>query len=139
MQTSFTAPTVSAPTAMNFQVTVTDTKGLRSTDSVAITVNPPPPPIDSTKPLVSLTQPLSGSTVTAKSKLTITASASDNVGVVKVEFYVNGVLAATDTSSPYSYIWSVPGAKNKTYQLQAKAYDAAGNVGVSNFVSVTAK
>jgi chitinase len=69
----------------------------------------------------------------------MSASASDNVGVVKVEFYVNGALMCTEAGAPYNCTWKVPGAPHAKYQLQGKAYDAAGNVGSSSLVSVTAK
>jgi hypothetical protein len=65
--------------------------------------------------------------VTRKSAVTIAATASDNVGVTRVEFFVNGALQCTDTSAPYSCGWRVPSAPNKTYQIQARAFDAAGN------------
>src|SRR5262245_5624064 len=40
---------------------------------------------------------------------------------------------------PTTVSWKVPGAPNKTYQIQSEAWDAAGNVGVSPIVSVTTK
>ena len=96
-------------------------------------------PADTTAPAVNLTAPLNGASVKPKSVVTLTATASDNIGVTTVEFYVNGALQGTDPSSPYSATWKVPGAKNRTYTIQDKAYDAAGNVGVSSIVMVTAK
>ena len=61
----------------------------------------------------------------------ITASASDNVGVQRVVFSTSNGSASTDTSAPYSYAWSVPNTPNKSYTLTATAYDAAGNSTVS--------
>jgi len=69
--------------------------------------------------------------------VTLTASASDNLGVTRVEFYVNSVLKCTDTSSPYTCTWKVPKTVGVTYSLQAKAYDAPGNAGISAVVQVT--
>jgi len=68
--------------------------------------------------------------------VSVTASASDNVGVTKVEFYVNGTLSSTATASPYSYNWNTVTVANDSYTLSAKAYDAAGNVGQSSAVTV---
>jgi hypothetical protein len=68
---------------------------------------------------------------------TISATASDNVGVTSVEFYVGTTLLGSDTSSPYSYSWVTTGYTNGAYSLSAKAYDAASNVGTSASVSVT--
>ena len=82
---------------------------------------------DSTPPTVSIDSPANGSIVARKANVTIAASASDNVGVARVEFLVKGALQCTDVSAPYSCNWRVPSAPNKTYQLQARAFDAAGN------------
>jgi hypothetical protein len=90
---------------------------------------------DTTAPTVAITAPLDSATVSGN--VTVAASASDNVGVSKVEFYVNNVLQATDTSSPYSFNWNTTSAANGSYTLSAKAYDAAGNVGQSSNISVT--
>ena len=68
--------------------------------------------------------------------MTLGAVASDNVGVVKVEFYVNGSLLCSDLSGPYTCAWHIPAANNKSFSLQAKAYDAAGNIGVSSRITV---
>ncbi|MGI8916952.1 MAG: PQQ-dependent sugar dehydrogenase [Pyrinomonadaceae bacterium] len=82
---------------------------------------------DTTAPTVSITNPADGSTVPRKGNVTITATASDNVAVARVEFFVKGVLQCTDVSVPYSCNWRVNSAPNKSYQLQARAFDAAGN------------
>lgn len=93
---------------------------------------------DNIAPTVSITSPANGAIVARKSNLTITATASDNVGVTRVEFFVNGALQCTDTAAPYSCVWRVPGAMNKTHQLQARAFDLAGNQGTAT-VQVTAR
>ena len=82
---------------------------------------------DTTAPTVSITNPANNALVARKSTVAITANANDNVGVTRVEFLVNGALQCTDTSAPYSCNWRVPNAANKTYQLQARAFDQAGN------------
>jgi hypothetical protein len=86
-------------------------------------------------PTVSISSPANSTKVSGT--VSVNASASDNVGVTKVEFYVNGVLQATDTASPYVYSWNTSVLASGSYTLQAKAYDAAGNVGQSSIVSVT--
>ncbi|MCM0083348.1 Ig-like domain-containing protein [Geomonas sp. Red32] len=85
---------------------------------------------DTTAPSVSFTSPSNGGSVTGVVQLT--ASASDNVGVTKVEFYVNGALQATDTSTPYVYNWDTSALSAGSYTLTAKAYDAANNAGQSS-------
>ena len=67
-----------------------------------------------------------------------------NVGVAKVEFYVDGALRASDTTSPYSYSWNTTTSSNGSHTVMARAYDAANNsrsasrtVTVSNSTSDT--
>ena len=91
---------------------------------------------DTTAPVVSITQSPNGSSVVRKTEYTIRATASDNVGVTRVEFYVSGSLKCSVTVAPYACQWQVPAANGKVYSLQAKAYDAQGNVGFSNIVTV---
>ena len=68
--------------------------------------------------------------------MTVSANASDNVGVSRVELFVDGSLAGTDTSSPYAIAWNTTTAANGGHSLQTRAYDAAGNVGSSAAVGV---
>jgi len=72
---------------------------------------------DTTAPIVTMGALANG---------TFTVQASDDVGVGKVELYVNGVIAGTDYAAPYLFV--LPPAKGQV-TLLAKAYDAAGNVG----------
>lgn len=90
---------------------------------------------DITPPVTSITAPLNGATVSGTT--TVSASASDNVGVTKVEFYLDGALKSTDTTSPYSWSWDTTTATNGSHALTSKAYDAALNVGTSTTVNVT--
>ncbi len=93
---------------------------------------------DNIPPTVSITSPANGSTVARKSTVPINASANDNVGVTRVEFLVNGALRCTDTITPYNCNWKVPAAPNKSYQIQARAFDAAGNSATAS-VQVTSQ
>ena len=70
--------------------------------------------------------------------MTLSATASDNVGVAEVQFFVdnNTTPLATDTSAPYSASWNTTTVTNGTHTLAAKAYDAAGNINTST-VTVT--
>jgi len=83
-------------------------------------------PTDTTAPTVTLTAPAEAASVSGT--VTLSATASDNVGVTKVEFYDNSTLVSTDTSSPYSASWNSAGAQNGSHLISARAYDAAGNV-----------
>ncbi|HKW98512.1 MAG TPA: Ig-like domain-containing protein [Bryobacteraceae bacterium] len=89
---------------------------------------------DKTPPAVSIGSPTSGSSVAGT--LTVKGSATDNVGVTKVQLYVDGVLAASGTASAFSFSWNSTTVTNASHTLTVKAYDAAGNVG-SAAVTVT--
>ncbi len=68
--------------------------------SAAIGYTPPP---DTAPPTASLTSLADGSTVSGT--VVVDVSASDNVGVVNVDLYVDGALFASDASAPYSFAW----------------------------------
>jgi lysophospholipase L1-like esterase len=92
---------------------------------------------DTTAPTVSITAPTNGATVSGSS-VSVTASASDNVGVVGVQFKLDGAnLSSEDTTSPYSVTWDSTTASNGTHTLTAVARDAAGNTTTSTSVTVT--
>jgi len=93
---------------------------------------------DNVPPTVSITSPANGSLVARKSTVAINASANDNVGVTRVEFLVNGAVKCTDTSMPYNCSWRSPAAPGKSYQIQARAFDAAGNTATAS-VQVTSQ
>jgi 6-phosphogluconolactonase (cycloisomerase 2 family) len=86
-------------------------------------------------PTVTITSPAAGATFTQK--LAFSATAADDVGVVRVEFYVDGDLKVSDTSAPYSGSWT---ANKKvpygTHTLTAKAIDARG-LSTSTSIGVT--
>jgi hypothetical protein len=94
------------------------------------------PPSDTTLPTVSITAPASGAVLTGTTS--VTANASDNVGVVGVQFKVDGAnVGAEDMTAPYSTSWDTSTASNGTHSVTAVARDAAGNVKTSAAVSVT--
>src|SRR5579885_544127 len=91
---------------------------------------------DTTPPTTSVGAPANGATVSGT--VTVTATASDNVGVTKMEVYIDGALKTSNTSSTsISYSWATTGVSNGSHTIQSKAYDAAGNVGSSATVTVT--
>jgi Bacterial Ig domain/Fibronectin type III domain len=97
-----------------------------------------PLPGDTIPPTVTLTSPLDGSTVPRKSIVTLAAEAVDNVAVVRVAFWLNGVVLCSTTTVPYTCAWEVPAPPRRQYTLQATAVAAAGNIGTSATVEVTA-
>jgi hypothetical protein len=97
--------------------------------AVSFTVNNSVP--DTTPPTVSAAE--SGSS----GNITLSANATDNVGVVRVEFYVDGALKGSTNAAPYAMTLDSTTLSNANHTLVAKAYDAANNVGTSASVSFT--
>jgi Bacterial Ig domain len=90
---------------------------------------------DTKAPTVSLTAPAAGATVSGT--VTLSANASDNVGVARVQFLMDGTPLAEDTTSPYSVSWNTTAANNGTHTLSAQARDAAGNTTTTPTRTVT--
>src|SRR5439155_8689775 len=91
---------------------------------------------DTTPPTVSMTAPAAGST--AGGTVTVSASATDNVGVVGLQFKLDEAnLGAELTSAPFSLSWNTALAANGAHTLTAVARDAAGNTATAVAVSMT--
>jgi hypothetical protein len=89
---------------------------------------------DTTPPTIAITSPAGGASVSGTAA--VDATATDDVGVAKVEFYVDGALKSTDTTAPYQFSWVTGTVPNGPHVLQAKGYDAVNNVGTSAAVNV---
>jgi hypothetical protein len=92
---------------------------------------------DLVAPSVTITKPLSGSTIPSKGNLQIAAKAIDNRVVAKMELYVDTKLVKTCSSvSSCSINYSSSNISMGGHTITAKAYDSAGNVG-SQQIQVT--
>jgi hypothetical protein len=91
---------------------------------------------DAAAPTVSVISPAAGAVVGGA--VTVTASASDDIGVTSVQFLLNGApLGAADGAAPYEAVWSTTGTANGGYTLTAIARDAAGNETTADAVAVS--
>ncbi len=89
---------------------------------------------DITAPSISLTAP-APSTISLTN--TVSATTSDNRGVLGVQFKLDGSnLQAEDTTAPYSISWDTTTASNGTHTLSARARDSAGNQATSSDIIV---
>ncbi|MDO8332206.1 MAG: S8 family serine peptidase, partial [Fluviicoccus sp.] len=79
---------------------------------------------DVTPPVVSISSPINGTTVSGN--VSISVNASDNVAVSSVSLYVDGALKATGNGS-IAYKWNSRQASNGAHSIWAVARDAAGN------------
>lgn len=82
-------------------------------------------PTDTTPPSVAITAPAGGATVAGQ--VAFTATASDAAGVGKVDFVVDGLVIATDTTAPYAATWNTGAYANGDHTLSAVAVDTSGN------------
>ncbi|MGQ0794070.1 MAG: S8 family serine peptidase [Deltaproteobacteria bacterium] len=110
-------------------LTAIEAAGGGSDDAIDSVPDPTPTPtpepvVDLTPPAVTITQPAGGSSFTGGRAKTISAAASDNISVARVEFSVNGKLLATDASAPYATTWN---PSIGLHTIRAVATDSSGN------------
>jgi hypothetical protein len=79
---------------------------------------------DQAPPVVTLTAP----TAPLSGVATIQPTVTDDTGVNRVEFYMDGGLKATDLAAPYTWNFDTTTAVNGQHTLTVAAYDIAGNV-----------
>jgi fibronectin type 3 domain-containing protein len=92
---------------------------------------------DTTPPTATITAPTNGSSVQGSS-VAVSATATDNVGVVGVQFKLDGSnLGSEDTTSPYSVTWNTTTGSDGAHSLTATSRDNATNSTTSSAVSVT--
>jgi len=129
--TSWTASGIALqPGANVLTVTARDAAGNTAAATLTVTLS------DTTPPTVALTAPTAGATVTGA--LSVTATATDNVGVAGVQFKLDGAnLGAERTTTPYSVSWDTTTAAGGSHTLTAVARDAAGNSTTSSPVVLT--
>jgi hypothetical protein len=132
-QTSATFTITTSAVTTNTLITVTGFFGSGSKSGSFTLV--PGTAGDTTPPTASIASPGAGATVSGT--VSIQANASDNVGVTRVDFLVDGSLLSSDTTAPYAASWNTTGAANGTHSLTARAFDAANNQRTSAAVSVT--
>jgi hypothetical protein len=92
--------------------------------------------IATTPPSVSITYPTSGATVAGQ--ITVTASATDNVGIASAQFQLDGAnLGAAVTAAPFAVVWDTTQTSLGSHTLTAIATDTVGNMATSTPVTVT--
>lgn len=92
--------------------------------------------VANTGPSITITSPITGFTTLVGTAITNLVTATDDVAVVKVEWYVDSILVFTRSNADWSFVYndSLAGA----HTIRAVAYDAAGLSGNSSInVTVT--
>ena len=111
------------------RATAVDSAGNVASSQI-VTVNVQNVVPDTTRPTTVITSPLNNTTVI--NTITINATASDNVGITKLDLLIDGTLAATDITIPYIYSINTTILSEGNHTLTTMAYDAANNQQLSN-------
>src|SRR5713226_9252470 len=122
-----------AATTYHYRVHSKDSAGIEavSGDFTLTTAQVP----DTTPPTVTITLPASAATLSGQ--VSVVAVATDNVGVVGVQFKVDGNNTGAEVlAAPYTYSLNTTTLSNASHSLTAVARDAAGNSTTSAAVSV---
>ena len=98
---------------------------------------------DTTAPLVQITSPAAGATLSGS--VDIEASASDPVvsgattsGVKQVDFLVDGALVGTASgAAPYRITYNTAALNDGLHTIGARATDVAGNIGIASQILIT--
>ena len=117
-------------TAHKVKVVVYDKAGWTATQTINVKV-------DSERPAVNLATPANGALL-PDGTYDLRVGLSDNNGVARVDYYVNGVKkGAGNPDDDFAWQWNTAGLPSGTYTLKATARDVAGNAQDSAPVSVT--
>jgi len=118
----------------NLQARAYDAAG-NSASSAQVNITVQNTVTDTTAPTATITAPAAGSTVSGV--VSVNVGATDNVGVTRVEWYLNGTMVSSSASATATFFWNTATCPNGSCTLQAKAYDAAGNLGSSSLMTVS--
>ena len=94
-------------------------------------------PNDNVPPTISISNPVSGQTVSGT--INFRVNVDDNVGIAQVEFFIDGYSLGVVTEEPYSYLWDTTsniGAHGDEHALSAIVIDTAGNTSFSQPILV---
>ncbi len=87
----------------------------------------PPSSVDNTSPAIGITSPSAGATVSGSAAVGV--SASDNVSVTSLKYYVDDALMAVVAPPTPNWTWDTTSLSNGPHTLKVVAADAAGNNG----------
>jgi hypothetical protein len=91
---------------------------------------------DVTQPTLNVISPLDKATVSGTT--TISVKATDNIGISKMDFFLDGKKKGSDSETPYEILWDTSGCKDGKHVLFICAVDVAGNFDMKQ-INVTVK
>jgi membrane peptidoglycan carboxypeptidase len=93
--------------------------------------------VDNVPPLIQITYPQKDSALTLTSSvITLSADVTDQVGVARVEWWLDGKKLGERSQAPFTYLWTPAAGQHK---LQIKAFDSAGNSSASEVLNFNVK
>ncbi|WNC69071.1 S8 family serine peptidase [Thalassotalea nanhaiensis] len=95
-------------------------------------IEPEPEPEDTISPTVVISNPVNGQTISGNQAIQV--SGKDNVGVKKIQLFIDSQLKSEVFSSSMSYSWNTKKAGTGNHSIKARVYDAAGNYSEQNIV-----
>lgn len=94
-------------------------------------------PVDA-PPTVTLTAPQEGQSFVEGTSISLSAMASDDLGIRRVEFLVDEQVVGSDSSAPYSISFQLPQVtSNRSLTISAVVFDSGTNRATSGTVSIT--
>ena len=112
-----------------------DTDGDGLTDGEEIGAGTDPIAVDSEPPFVEVTAPVDGATVTEGDEISISAKATDDGKVVRLDLLVDGSVVESRAAADARFSFTVP-ARIDSLTFGAVAVDTNGNTGTAAPVSV---
>jgi len=92
-------------------------------------------PGDGTQPVVLITEPVAGQSVSGM--INIEVIASDESGIDYIEFYIDGDSVSTDDLEPYNFTWDTETVTDdQDHIISVIGFDLAGNAGPATPISV---
>ena len=83
---------------------------------------------DVTPPVVQIVSPADGTAIKKGRTIRVVATATDDVGVTRVDFAADGVVMCSDVeTTAMTCAWSVPRDRSTGFTVTVTAWDAAGN------------
>jgi subtilisin family serine protease len=93
------------------------------------------PNVDTTPPTASLTDPLTGATLSGMANITV--QANDDTGVQHVDLYCDSSFVSSDTTAPHVWSFDTTKLPDGLHTFRAEAFDSSGNSGQTATVQVT--
>ena len=92
-------------------------------------------PGDGTQPVVLITEPVAGQSVSGM--INIEVIASDESGIDYIEFYIDGDSVSTDDLEPYNFTWDTETVTDdQDHIISVIGFDLAGNAGPATPITV---